>query len=61
MFIDICKMYREMHIFYTCNIATEEENIYAHIPRTKSIGGDGLHVELQITKTDFKNCHKVLE
>ena len=62
MFIDMYVRCIQMHIFYISSIVyTEEENIYVYIPSKKSIKGtDGLHLELKITKTDLRSCHKVL-
>ena len=53
-------MYTDAYILHK-RIANEEENIYVYIPSKKSIEGrDGLHLELKITKTDLRSCHKVL-
>lgn len=50
-----------MHLFYISSIVyTEEENVYVYIPSKKSIEGSaGLRLELKITTTDFRSCHKV--
>lgn len=62
MFIDIYVRYIQMHLFYISSIVyTEEENVYVYIPSKKSIEGSaGLRLELKITTTDFRSCHKVL-
>ena len=62
MFIDIYVRCIQMHLFYISSIVyTEEENVYVYIPSKKSIEGSaGLRLELKITTTDFRSCHKVL-
>ena len=58
----ICKMYTDAFILHKqYSIYRRRECICIYIPSKKSIEGSaGLRLELKITTTDFRSCHKVL-